>query len=294
MGWRAGLGQASSHDSSEGGGIGSDGKKDRAEMTDNSTGLLVSLARRFLSDNTRRNIVGLQRRYGLQWPRTGAVNFASLRRLTPISPIFGMERGRPIDRYYIEAFLETYRTDIRGRALELGDASYIRRFGDGRVTHIDVLSYVPGGDETTIVADLTHCPHIPDATFDCIIFTQALQMILDMPAALRELYRILKPGGCVLLTTHGTSKIARRLGRDDWGEYWRLTAQGLQALVGHIIPEAQNDIHVYGNVLSASAFLYGLAVEDLSPRELDVNDPDFEVIVAGRIRKPSTHESHVS
>jgi SAM-dependent methyltransferase len=197
-----------------------------------------------------------------------------------------MERGRPIDRYYIEAFLKECSPDVKGRALELGDASYIRRFGAERVTQTDVLSYVAGGEETTIVADLTSCPHIPDGQFDCIIFTQALQMIYDLKAAMRELYRILKPGGVLLLTTHGTSKIARRLGKDDWGEYWRLTAQGLDALVSETMPGVKSDVRVYGNVLTATAFLYGLAAEDLTPQELDVVDDDFEVLVAARLQKP--------
>lgn len=251
-----------------------------------SGGFLMKLARGVLPESVRRQIVALQRRHRLQWPRTGSVNFAALRRLQPISPIFGMERGQPIDRYYIEKFLETRAQYIRGRALELGDASYINRFGNSKVTQTDVLSYVAGGAETTIVADLTACPHVPSDAFDCIIFTQALQMIYDLKAALRELYRITAPGGSILLTTHGTSKIARRLGRDDWGEYWRLTAQGLTALVNEVIPEASTEIEVYGNVLAASSFLYGLAVEDITTAELDVKDEDFEVIVAARISKP--------
>ena len=253
-----------------------------------SGGALMKLARRILPESTRKQIVALQRRHRLQWPRTGSVNFASLRRLTPISAMFGMERGQPVDRYYIEKFLESHAQRIRGRALELGDASYIRRFGGSKVTKTDVLSYVAGGAETTIVADLTACPHVPSDAFDCIIFTQALQMIYDLKAAVRELYRITAPGGCILLTTHGTSKIARRLGRDDWGEYWRLTAQGLEALLSDVIPEASTEIEVYGNVLAASSFLYGLAVEDVTTDELDVKDEDFEVIVAACISKPLT------
>ncbi len=196
-----------------------------------------------------------------------------------------MDRGRPIDRYYIEAFLDSRRADIKGRALELGDATYIKRFGSG-VTQIDVLHVVAGNPDATIIADLTDADHIPSDAFDCIIFTQALQMIYDMRAAMRTLYRIIKPGGVILMTTHGTSKIARRLGRDDWGEYWRLTAQGVNALVKDAAPDASLEMTSYGNVLSASAFLYGLAVEDLKPHELDANDDDFEIILGARIAKP--------
>jgi SAM-dependent methyltransferase len=246
---------------------------------------ILKLARKILPRDARTKIVETQRKYGLQWPRTGTVKFADLRRVTPISPIFGMDRGMPIDRHYIEAFLAAHASDIRGRALELGDATYIKRFGTG-VEKIDVLHVVAGNPEATIIADLTDAGHIPSDAFDCIIFTQALQMIYDMKAAMRTLYRILKPGGVILMTTHGTSKIARRLGRDDWGEYWRLTAQGVEALVKDVAPTAELTLKSYGNVLSAAAFLYGLAAEDLDRRELDAVDEDFEVVLGVRIRKP--------
>lgn len=250
-----------------------------------SDSLFLRLARKMLPKETRSAVVEAQRKYGLQWPRTGHVRFGDFRRLTPISRIFGMDRGRPIDRYYIEKFLAANAADITGRAMELGDATYIKRFGTD-VTKIDVLHVVAGNPEATIIADLTDADHIPSNAFDCIIFTQALQMIYDMKAAMKTLYRILKPGGVVLMTTHGTSKIARRLGRDDWGEYWRLTAQGVDALVRDVAPDAELALKSYGNVMSAAAFLFGLSVEDLKAEELDADDEDFEVILGARIRKP--------
>lgn len=250
-----------------------------------SDSFFLRLARKMLPKETRSAVVEAQRKYGLQWPRTGHVRFGDFRRLTPVSRIFGMDRGRPIDRYYIEKFLAANAADIKGRAMELGDATYIRRFGAG-VTQVDVLHVVAGNPEATIVADLTDAGHIPSNAFDCIIFTQALQMIYDMKAAMKTLYRILKPGGVVLMTTHGTSKIARRLGRDDWGEYWRLTAQGVDALVKDVAPDAELALKSYGNVMSAAAFLFGLSVEDLKAEELDADDEDFEVILGARIRKP--------
>lgn len=252
-----------------------------------SDSFLLRLARKIMPQEARSAIVEAQRKYGLQWPRTGSVNFGDLRRTTPISAIFGMDRGKPIDRYYIEKFLAAHRADIKGRAMELGDATYIKRFGTA-VTKIDVLHVVEGNPDATIVADLTKADHIPSDSFDCIIFTQALQMIPDFRAAMGTLYRILKPGGVVLMTTHGTSKIARRLGRDDWGEYWRLTAQGVERLVRDVAGEAEVATTSYGNVLTASAFLYGLAAEDLTDAELDFSDEDFEVILGARIRKPES------
>lgn len=238
-----------------------------------------------LSPRMRAWIGSMRRKYGLQWPRRGSVNFGDLRRVTPVSSAFGMDRGKAIDRFYIEAFLENNAHYIKGRALELGDPYYINTYGGGRVTQADVLHVVAGNPIATIVADLTDAPHIPDNSFDCIIFTQSIQMIYDFRAALATLHRILKPGGTVLLTTAGIAKIGRRLGRDDWGEYWHFTSQSIEALVKEFFPGAQAEVKTCGNVLAATAFLQGLAVEEMEPSELDYCDPDFEVLVTARITK---------
>src|SRR5262245_44703249 len=167
----------------------------------------IQAAKRHLPAGFRHWVVKQQRRHNLHWIRVGKVEFGDLSRRDPISPIFGLDRGFPIERYYIEKFLDKHREDIRGRCLEMGDAFYIKKFGDDRVKQIDVMHYVAGNPEATIVGDLTTADHVPSDTFDCIIFTQSLQMIYDMSAALRTLHRILKRDGVLLLTSHGISKV---------------------------------------------------------------------------------------
>ena len=44
-------------------------------------------------------------------------------------------------------------------------------------------------------------------------------------------------------------------------------------------------IGAYGNALSASAFLHGIAAEELSAAELNAYDPDYDMIVTGVARK---------
>jgi hypothetical protein len=41
------------------------------------------------------------------------------------------------------------------------------------------------------------------------------------------------------------------------------------------------DVHAdaFGNVLAATAFLHGLAAEELTPSELDYRDPDYEFLI---------------
>ena len=86
-----------------------------------------------------------QRRYRLQTVPVGPVNFGTLRRLTPNSPIFRLDHDLPtIERHYIEDFLARHAADIRGRVLEMGDAAYTRTVGGDRVSRSDVLHSVPG------------------------------------------------------------------------------------------------------------------------------------------------------
>lgn len=186
--------------------------------------LIRCLATVILPKGMRKWIRAQQRRYRLQALPVGTVSFGDLKRLTPVSPIFGIDRDLiSIERYYIEEFMKKHRAGIRGRVLEMGEPLYIGKFGDGQVTRADVMNYVEGNPRATIVADLTDAPHVPDDTFDCIVITQTLQMIYEVGKAVETLHRILKPGGVVLATSHGITKVARREGVDDWGEYWNFT-----------------------------------------------------------------------
>jgi SAM-dependent methyltransferase len=212
------------------------------------------------------------------------VRFGSLRRLTPISREFGFDRGQPIDRYYIENFLARHADDIRGRVLEIKDASYTRRYGGNRVEQSDVLDVAENNQQATIFADLTRADHIPSDTFDCIIFTQTLQLIYDMHSAIRTLQRVLKPGGVLLATLPGISQTGPAEGSEHWN--WRFTTLSARRLFEESFPAEHVEVATHGNVLSASAFLYGLAAEELHHEELEHHDPYYEVSITIRTTKP--------
>src|SRR3989304_5790986 len=89
-------------------------------------------------EDLRRWLRTKQRLYRLQWPRVGTVREKTLWRVTPISRIFGLNRGLPIDRYYIEQFLSEHASDIQGRGLEIGDNFYPQKIGGDCVTTRDV------------------------------------------------------------------------------------------------------------------------------------------------------------
>lgn len=246
------------------------------------------VATAILPQSLRQNIRAVQRRLKLQSVPVGSVDFGTLRRLSPISPIFGIDRDLiSVERYYIERFLEKHSADIRGRVLEMGDPAYTLKFGGDRVEHSDVLHYVEGNPQATIVADLTKADNIPDNTFDCIIITQTLQMIYDVKAAIENLHRILKPGGVVLVTSHGITRVARREGVDDWGEYWHFTSQSKRHLFNPIFAAENVQVSTSGNVLSTIASLHGLSHSELELEELEYCDPNYELLVMVRAQKAS-------
>lgn len=197
------------------------------------------------------------------------------RRTTPLSYNWGAERGTPIDRYYIEHFLADHRNDIRGRVLEIADDSYTRRFGSG-VEQADVLDMHRANPRATVFADLTHADEIPSDSFDCFILTQTLQLIYDFQRAVQETDRILRPGGVLLASVPVVSRDATESGLVD---YWRFTPHACKRLFGEVFGRDNIQVVSYGNVLSGSAFLYGMAYEELTADELDANDPIFPVVV---------------
>lgn len=244
---------------------------------------LKSIAKRTLPAPVHRWI-GTQLRGDRYIPPAGKVDFGSLRRVTPISRDFGYNRGLPVDRYYIEKFLAKNAADIQGRVLEIGDNSYTRQFGGKNVIQSDVLHVVEGNPQATIVGDLTNAEHIPTEAFDCFILTQTLQFIYDTRAALKTIYRILKPGGVVLTTFSGISLVPA----DQWGDYWywNFTSLSGRRLFAEVFPEANIKVETYGNVLAAIAFLQGIATEELQTSELDHHDRQYELIITVRAVKP--------
>jgi SAM-dependent methyltransferase len=205
----------------------------------------------------------------------------TIRRTTPLSDHWGRDRGTPVDRYYIERFLSGARHAIRGRVLEVMNADYTDRFGVA-VERSDVLDVDPANPRATIVADLANADQLPSDAFDCFILTQTLQYVYDIRSAVGHAHRILSPGGTLLCTVPTVSRIARR---ELESEYWRLTAAACSRLFGDVFAGGRVEVRARGNVLSAVAFLVGMAREELSPRELDRDDPFFPIIVTVQARK---------
>lgn len=222
-------------------------------------------------------------------PPVGDVDLGDLARLTPVSREWGFDRGTPIDRYHIEEFLGRHAPDIAGAVLEVDAPTYTERFGGGRVRRSDVLHVEDRGPGVTIVGDLTRPGDFEPGRFDCVILTQTLQFIPDPSAAIRTVHRILKPGGVVLATFPGITRISRE-DMDRWGCYYSFTTRSAERLFVDAFGSPNVSVESMGNVLSAAAFLYGLSAEDLAPDDLAHRDPDFELLLCVRAVRPPARE----
>jgi len=198
-----------------------------------------------------------------------------------VSDLWGYDRGRPIDRYYIERFIAAHRTDIHGRVLEVKEPLYTERYGTG-VARIDILDNDARNKRATLVADLSAADSIETDSFDCCVITQTLQYVYDVGAAARELHRMLRPSGVLLATVPAVTRIDPLV---QYHDYWRFTVDSCTRLFADAFGDSRVEVQAQGNVLAAVAFLEGLAQEEFSPSELDVNDPLFPLVITIRAVK---------
>lgn len=206
------------------------------------------------------------------------VNFNDHLRTEPISRKFGFDRGYPIDRYYIDSYLKQNQNVITGSVLEIAECTYSKQFGHD-ISSYEILHYDDSNKNATIVGDLTKPETLPEERIDCFICTQTLNFIFDVPKAIEGSYKVLRKGGTLLCTVSGISQISR-YDMDRWGDYWRFTDLSILKLMESVFGEGNVEVVTFGNALAATAFLQGLAVDDLPDTSLlDKNDKDYQITI---------------
>ncbi|PKV62782.1 glycosyltransferase [Pontibacter ramchanderi] len=244
---------------------------------------MKAMIKRFIPATTSKRLLNRMGLYKKFTPRVGQVDFGDFNRVLPFSNMFGYDRGGPIDRYYIEKFLNEEKDSIKGRMLEIGDNAYTLRFGGSKIVQSDVL-HVNGSNEiATIIGDISHAPHIQDNTFDGIILTQTLHLIYDFKGALNTCHRILKPGGTLLLTVPGITPIDQGEWNSIW--YWSFTDKSMKKLMQESFPNCPFEVKTFGNVLAASTFLHGMGRTEIPQEKLDFHDPQYQVIICVKVQK---------
>ena len=195
----------------------------------------------------------------------------------PKSRKFGFDRGGPIDHYYIEKFLDKNSSYLNGTVLEVANSRYSKKFGRN-VKKFEILHYTDDNPKATIVADLTKNESLPENFADCFIFTQTLNFIYDFKSALHGAYRLLKPNGTLLATVAGISQISR-YDMNRWGDYWRFTNLSCEKIFQEVFGKDNITVECHGNCLSAKAFLNGQSRYELTEKELEYKDDDYQLII---------------
>ena len=201
----------------------------------------------------------------------------------PVSRRFGFDRGLPIDRAYIEDFLEKHRDVITGNVLEIAANDYTLKFAHEPFSS-HVLHVMSGNPNATLVGNLETGENIPADYFDCMVITQTLAFVFDMHGFLRNCHRALKPGGVLLLTNPSISPVSR-YDMDRWGDYWRFTDLSMKKLLELYFPPEKIEVVSYGNYYAAAAYLSGKAVEEIRRSRLFPADPDYPVNICAAARK---------
>ena len=210
--------------------------------------------------------------------------WGNLRRRTPLSATFGFDRGKPIDRFYLERFLAEEASAIRGVVGEVAGSLYATSFGGDRVVRVEVIDIDPHNPHATIVADLSDADEVPAGAFDCLLVVQTLQYTPSPEVALANCLRSLRPGGTLLLAVPALAAHDDKERPED--DHWRFWPGGVVSLVSQVAPQADSRVVAYGNLTTAIAFLHGLAAEELRDDELARQDQRFPVVVCVRITLP--------
>lgn len=104
--------------------------------------------------------------------------------------------------------------------------------------HYFAMGYQPAhfGNETChLSGDITRLP-VLGKSIDLVLCIEVLEHVADPFSAIKEMYRVLKPGGKIILTTpfltpyHGKSRGSLNYSHNSYPDYWRFTSEGLSYL----------------------------------------------------------------
>jgi SAM-dependent methyltransferase len=147
---------------------------------------------------------------------------ADLRESTPWHPLSHITRELPAA---LERLSRELRVPSGGRVLDYGCAEmpYRRFFGPD----VDFVGAdLPGNPWATVRLRPDGTLPVEDAGFDAVLSSQVLEHVTDPATYLRECLRVLRPGGRLLLSTHGIMVY-----HPDPDDYWRWTCAGLRRAV---------------------------------------------------------------
>jgi SAM-dependent methyltransferase len=145
-----------------------------------------------------------------------------------------LRRARPWHRYAHHIRTLPARLQALADAVELAPGSRVLDYGCAEVPYRHffppdahyVAADLPGNPHATLLLNADGTVPSPDGSYDLVVSTQVLEHVADPQLYLSESFRVLRPGGRLLLSTHGMFVY-----HPDPVDYWRWTCAGLQHVV---------------------------------------------------------------
>lgn len=122
-------------------------------------------------------------------------------------------------REKLVAFIEDERP--AGKILDIGSARWSHP--KERFRNVTTLDLEPPAD---VIGSVMQLP-CKDGTFDTVFCFETLEHVDDPPRAIREIQRVLKPGGKLI----ASAPFMYELHGEEYGDYWRFTRQGWEKLL---------------------------------------------------------------
>lgn len=217
--------------------------------------------------------------HGLLAPRPAGTALSDGLPRRPLCQLFGMQRGTPIDRYYLARFIDEARPHVTpaGRVLDIGGQTSNRReYCLTGVRRYDALNIVRGPG-TTVVADAAERTAVAPSSVDTVLLFNMLEHCPEPQAVVDNVHEWLVPGGTCLAMVPGAQRL-----HNFPADYWRPTPDGLASLFKGY-HEIEN--RSYGNLATAIGSLAGLAAEEFDNATLDEYLPDYPVAACVRAGK---------
>lgn len=214
---------------------------------------------------------------GLLSPTVNSIDWGDLKRIAPFCQTFGFLRGKPIDRYYLDKFINEIKQEICGDILEIGATENARESYDlnsdssYRVMNVCVWKGVD------IVGDAHDTNNVEAESFDTILLFNVLEHCYAPWLVLENIHKWLKPGGKCFVSVPSAVRI-HHIPQD----YWRPLPDAFNWMLRNF---SQWQVFTYGNAMTVVASYYGVSAEELTTEELDSYHSDYPVITCVSAKK---------
>lgn len=207
----------------------------------------------------------------------------SMLKAPAVSRLFGLDRGTPVDRFFIEEFLRHHSISFQGDGLEIGEIRYLNQFNKNLKSAKSIVLDSPK-TPNEIYGDLTLHHSLPSEVADIFVCTQTLNFIYNIDDAILGIHKVLKQNGVALITVASICQISR-YDAIRWGDFWRFMPQSIFRLFTDKFGQDYVEMSVYGNLYAAHVLLHGFALEECDKNKLLDLDDDYPVIIGLKVTK---------